>query len=265
MSTHERSPMAASAATGAPSGAPSVRAKRGRWPDDVGDYEIRSEGGGTLLWVEHSPHYPDTEAVAERILAAINGDTVPEGVSEQVQDLRDRLYHAPTVGPTIAAIARDAINALAAAPTLPDDLPSWVSMHATATGADLIEHDPNGEVWERCNVWARCATDHARHADPTITYLVRRRSAPVEQATEKVLWWEALRDGRRLPRVDGPSDPIESTGRYEEGHRWLAKRDGTWLADVDPDGMVTVLVEPKGSPAAGSASGANASEQDGAS
>ncbi len=58
----------------------SVRAKRGRrWPDEYGNYEIVQDqhNGSVLQWVDRGTFGPDTEAVAERILVAINGDTVP--------------------------------------------------------------------------------------------------------------------------------------------------------------------------------------------
>ena len=70
-----------------------VRAKRGQWPDADGDYEIVDTDGCHLFYVSGGSFGPDTEAVAERILAAINGDTVP-------------------------------------APTLPDDLPSLLILAA---------------------------------------------------------------------------------------------------------------------------------------
>lgn len=187
----------------------SVRAKRGQWPDKYGNYEIvEDKVNGSVLrrswtldrvrWVDRGTYGPDTEAVAERILAAINGDTVP-------------------------------------APTLPDDLPSWVSMHATATGADLIEHDPNGEVWERWlngeNWWA----DHADTAAPTWLYLVRRRPQPSTPDVVKVPWAESL--GRRIP--DGRE--ITAIG-YRSGnpHPWFEVDGG---GDFLPDGTVEVLVE----------------------
>ena len=179
-----------------------VRVKRGRWPDVDGDYEI-VDGDGWLLLYAMADHFgPDTEAVAERILVAINGDTVP-------------------------------------APTLPDDLPSWVSMHATATGADLIEHDPNGEEWERwwANEWW---TDHAAAADRRSTYLVRRRPVPVEPTTEKVPLHKV--HGRTL---DGYSWKVGIIGMDADGLWWAAASgDHARLAlTIDADGKVTVLRE----------------------
>lgn len=183
----------------------SVRAKRGRrWPDEYGNYEIVQDqhNGSVLQWVDRGTFGPDTEAVAERILAAINGDTVP----------------APTLP----------------APTLPDDLPSWVSMHATATGADLIEHDPNGDEWGRWHggCWSR---HHADTANPDDTYLVRRRPQPSTPDVVKVPWAESL--GRRIP--DGRE--ITAIG-YRSGnpHPWFEVDGG---GDFLPDGTVEVLVE----------------------
>ena len=51
-----------------------VRAKRGtRWPDEYGKYEIVQDqhNGSVLQWVDRGSFGPDTEAVAERVLAAI--------------------------------------------------------------------------------------------------------------------------------------------------------------------------------------------------
>ena len=180
-----------------------VRAKRGQWPDVDGDYEI-VDGNGWLLLYAMADHFgPDAEAVAERILAAINGDTVP-------------------------------------APTLPDDLPSWVSMHATATGADLIEHDPNGDEWERSLEGVRWYGDHADWAWPTFTYLVRRRPVPVEPTTEKVPLHKV--HGRTLA---GYSWKVGLIGMDADGLWWAAaSADRARLAlTIDADGKVTVLRE----------------------
>lgn len=144
----------------------SVRAKRGRWPDRQGDYEAVDPDGRHLLWVYGHRYGPDAEAVAERILAAINGDTVPaptlpEDVGELVR-LKSWKAEATEViagwervwdamgrpGRLGRPKSEGCLEALVAASPVPD-LPSWVSMHASATGADLIEHDPNGDEWER--------------------------------------------------------------------------------------------------------------------
>ncbi len=232
-----------------------VRAKRGRrWPDEYGNYEIVEDkvNGSVLQWVDRGTYGPDTEAVAERILAAINGDTVPaptlpEDVGELVR-LKSWKAEATEViagwervwdamgrpGRLGRPKSEGCLEALVAASPVPD-LPSWVSMHATATGADLIEHDPNGEVWERWlngeNWWA----DHADTAAPTWLYLVRRRPQPSTPDVVKVPWAESL--GRRIP--DGRE--ITAIG-YRSGnpHPWFEVDGG---GDFLPDGTVEVLVE----------------------
>ena len=123
-----------------------------------------------------------------------------------------------------------------AAPTLPDDLPSWVSMHATATGADLIEHDPNGEVWER-SIAGEWWANHVGNAIPERTYLVRRRPVPVEPTTEKVPWGVDL-IGRR---VGGQPEPINFVG--SDRAYGYCDTEVVWFAKCPPDGMVTVLRE----------------------
>lgn len=266
----------------------SVRAKRGtRWPDEYGKYEIVNGDGWLLLYAMADHFGPDAEAVAERILAAINGDTVPAPtLPESPEDLGglvtrlwqwkaeateviagwervwDAMGRPGQLGRSKSDGCLEALGRQAAASTLatvtcpegtcdgcpdaaacaalrPDDLPSWVSMHATATGADLIEHDPNGDQWERwwANEWW---TDHAAAADRRSTYLVRRRPVPVEPTTEKVPLHEV--HGRTLA---GYSWKVGLIGMDADGLWWAAASgDHARLAlTPDPDGMVTVLRE----------------------
>lgn len=245
-----------------------VRVKRGQWPDVAGDYQIADTDGCHLFYVLGGSFGPDTEAVAERILVAINGDTVPaptlpEDVGELVR-LKSWKAEATEViagwervwdamgrpGRLGRPKSEGCLEALVAASPVPD-LPSWVSMHEMATGADLIEHDPNGEVWERWlngeNWWA----DHADTAAPTWLYLVRRRPVPVEPTTERVGLHELA--GRRLPGRDWLVNQFirKADGAYEaiNNRHGMGVLAGTSdlmqraTFDVDPDGMVTVLRE----------------------
>lgn len=122
---------------------------------------------------------------------------------------------------------------------LPDDLPSWVSMHATATGADLIEHDPNGDQWERWVVdgWR---TDHAKSAKPGRIYRARRRSAPVEPTTEKVGLHEL---SERRPAVQPHHMVCKIKQESDKSWAYMPQSGGWYALSVDADGMVTVLRE----------------------
>lgn len=239
-----------------------VRAKRGDWPDGEGDYEIVDTDGCHLFYVLGGSFGPDTEAVAERILVAINGDTVPAPtLPESPEDLGglvtrlwqwkaeateviagwERVWDAMGRPGQLGKSKSDGcLEALAAAPTLPDDLPSWVSMHATATGADLIEHDPNGEEWERSLNGVNWS-GHVADAVRGCTYLVRRRPVPVEPTTEKVPWWEALRDGRKI-HANRKAWLACTAMRTVDGDVWVGSNGNGWDTP-DPDGMVTVLRE----------------------
>lgn len=79
-----------------------VRAKRGAWPDSIGDYQVVDDDGHHLVWIYLHRFGPDTEAVAERILAAINGDTVPAPTLPDAL-LAERVAegHLPTLAPEI--------------------------------------------------------------------------------------------------------------------------------------------------------------------
>lgn len=132
--------------------------------------------------------------------------------------------------------AESIARTLAAAINAPDG----VELHATATGAWLAEHDPNGEQWERRRLVGDWLRDHARAAAPTFLYLIRPIPPAPTPETEWVEWGACL--GRRLASNGGKiigvyielddGVPIVNTANPNADKLWQSA-----------DGMVEVLPE----------------------
>ena len=133
------------------------------------------------------------------------------------------------------SVARDVLAVFQGGVVL-DAPPEGTEYHLTAPGAWLIEHDPDGEVWEREVLIGNWRRGHAASADPEWHYLIRRRPVPAAPATVKVPLHELF--GKRLVNVPWRVQLVE---RADSGFVAVSARNQREPFLLDADGMIEVL------------------------